>query len=114
MDTPASPPRKKSKQELCEQYAAAMKVRTEAQLRELFPTHAELVKFWDDTKHLSWPEFYASSPWEFASSVAAAAKGDGRVTSTFYMETESYSIAMAYRREAGLSTTRDEHGYFTA
>lgn len=114
MDTPTSPPRKKSKLELCEQYAAAMKVRTEAQIRELFPTHAELVKFWDDTKHLCWPEFYAQTPWEFASNVASFARGDGCVTNKFCFEMESYPIAMAYRREAGLSTTRDERGYFTA
>jgi len=36
----------------------------------VFPTLEKLREFWDDTRELSWPETYGSSPWEFAGSVA--------------------------------------------
>jgi len=36
----------------------------------VFPTLEKLREFWDDTRGLSWPESFGSSPWEFAGSVA--------------------------------------------
>lgn len=35
-----------------------------------FASVERLHEFWDDTRHLSWPETFGSSPWEFAGSVA--------------------------------------------
>jgi hypothetical protein len=35
-----------------------------------FPTLEKLREFWDDTRNLTWPETYGTSPWEFAGSVA--------------------------------------------
>lgn len=35
-----------------------------------FASVEKLHEFWEDTRHLSWPETFGSSPWEFAGSVA--------------------------------------------
>jgi hypothetical protein len=35
-------------------------------------TKAQLIRFWRETKHLSWPASFGQSPWETASSVGAA------------------------------------------
>ncbi len=35
-------------------------------------TKSQLIQFWRETKHLSWPGSYGQSPWETASEVGAA------------------------------------------
>ncbi|AMR78629.1 hypothetical protein [Cupriavidus nantongensis] len=35
-------------------------------------TKSQLIQFWRETKHLSWPGSYGQSPWETASDVGAA------------------------------------------
>ncbi|MCT9074838.1 hypothetical protein [Cupriavidus gilardii] len=35
-------------------------------------TKSQLIQFWRETKHLSWPGSYGQSPWETASAVGAA------------------------------------------
>lgn len=36
---------------------------------------AQLIQFWNETKHLSWPEYYGQTPWE-----SAAWHGSGLAT----------------------------------
>ena len=52
-----------------QEFADASHCRVETFLSAI-PTLEKLREFWDDTKDLTWPETYGSSPWEFASSVA--------------------------------------------
>lgn len=48
-------------------------MKTETRVEEFlktFPSVEKLGEFWEDVRHLSWPETFGSPPWEFASSVA--------------------------------------------
>jgi hypothetical protein len=44
--------------------------------QEIFPTPVDLLKFWDETAKLSWPENYGQSPWDDAYTVAGALTDD--------------------------------------
>lgn len=100
----------KTKYELLVQYEFASKVKDEESARKAFPDLESLVRFAYDVDHLSFPESYAQSPWDFAYSIASDARGS-RITNSYCLDSESHRIAMAYRQEAGLNITRESDGH---
>ena len=97
-----------TKDQACQQYAFAANA-TPSNILELFPTLHDLLQFANDTGNLSWPDTYGESPWDFAFSVAYRARG-GRVTNPACLKDKVESIALNYRKAAGVSHVRNENG----
>lgn len=79
-------------------------------MHSLFPDMAALEAFVDDAGKLTFPGSYGESPFDRAFSIAFLAVGRHPVTNLYVIDSDDYFIAMEYRRNAGLSTSRDARG----
>lgn len=84
-----------TKDEAFEKYHEAAQVREYSEVKKVFPTREELVQFWDDVKHFSWPGSYGVSPWSMCGDVAYVVAG-GTVTNPHVIASDYYKIAMSY------------------